>query len=171
VTFVLLVGVAVVALAVAGAVAFARQGKRDYDHSNEVVAGTATNAPPSWAGDHAPEAKLHRRLRDAVAALPRDDVNALEARLAIEQLALAVDDQLVTVARLPERVRAEPLAQVTAAVEAVEDGVARVAANELGQHGAAAVEAALQQLQERVELLAQAHQELEEGGPGSSGVS
>jgi hypothetical protein len=167
VTFVLLVGVAVLALAVAGAVAFARQGKRDYDHSNEVVPGTTSSAPPSWAGDHTPEAKLHRRLRDAVAALPRDDAGVLEARVAIEQLALAVDSQLVTVSRLPERVRAEPLAQVVAAVEAVEDGVARVAANELGQHGAAEVEAALQRLQERVELLAQAHQELDEGGPAS----
>jgi hypothetical protein len=167
VTFVLLLGVAVVALAVAGAVAFARQGKRDYDHSNEVVAGTATNAPPSWAGDHSPEAKLHRRLRDAVAALPRDDASLLEARVAVEQLALAIDDQLVTVSRLPEHVRAQPLAQVAAAVEAVEAGVARVAANELGQHGAAAVDAALKQLQERVELLAQARQELE-GGPDSS---
>ena len=85
----------------------------------------------------------------------------MEARAAIEQLARAVDEQLVTVAKLPDRVKADPLAQATAAVEAVEDGVGRLAANELGQHQAAAVEAALAHARERVELLAQARRELE----------
>jgi hypothetical protein len=157
-----LVAIVVVAIVI-GAVALARSSKRTFTQANEVVPGVSPRAPASWAGEHTPEARLHRRLRDAVAALPRDDVAVLETRLAIEQLALAVDEQLVTVAALPERVRAQPLAQVTAAVEAVEDGVAKVAANELAAHGSAEVDAALGRLQERVELLTQARQELESG--------
>lgn len=157
-TFVLLVIVTIVVAVVLGAMALARQGRRDVER--DAVTGEAA----AWAGQHTPEAKLHRRLHDAVAALPAEDPNVLEARLAIEEVVRAVDAQLVSVSKLPERVRAQPLAQVTAAVEAVEDGVARVAANELGAHGAAGVEAALAQLQERMALLAEAHRELDEGG-------
>lgn len=152
----------VVAVAISvGAALIARRGAREFELANEVVPGISPRAPASWAGDHSPEARLHRRLRDAVAALPRDDMDVLEARLAIEQLALAVDEQLVTVAALPDRVRDDPLAQVAAAVEAVEDSVAKVAANELGQGAASGVEDALARLNERVELLAEARRELE----------
>jgi len=157
VSAVVLIVLVVLLVVVGGAIALARQAKKDAT----LPVSLAPGAPASWAGAHTPEARLHRRLVDAVAALPREDVNVLEARLAIEQLARAVDEQLVTVSKLPERVRAEPLAQVTAAVEAVEDGVARVAANELGAAGAAAVESALAQLTERVQLLDQARRELE----------
>jgi hypothetical protein len=168
VNVVLALVVLVLVASIAGAVALARSGKRSFTKANEVVPGVSPRAPASWAGEHTPEARLHRRLRDAVAALPRDDVGVMEARIAIERLALTVDEQLVTVAALPERVRAQPLAQVTAAVEAVEDGVAKVAANELAAHGSTAVDAALATLQERVELLAQARPELESGGDGAA---
>jgi hypothetical protein len=162
-TFVALVVMLLVVLVV---VALVRQSRRDVER--DPLTGDAA----AWAGQHTPVAKLHRRLAEAVAALPTaDDPNLLEARMAIEQLARAVDDQLVTVARLPERVQDEPLAQATAAVEAVEAGVARVAANELGAHGAAAVEAALHQLEERMALLEQARKELGEAEGGSGGTS
>lgn len=159
--FTILLVALVVLPAIVLMVALARSGTRQLEKSNEVVPGVASRAPTSWGGEHTPEARLHRRLGAAVRALPRDDVNVLEARIAIEQVALAIDDQLVTVAALPERVRAAPLAQVEAAVEALENGVATVAANELGQQGAAAVEAALAQLNERVALLAEARAELD----------
>lgn len=162
-TLVVIVLLAVVVLVVGFGAALARRATQDVERDH------LSGAPAAWAGQHTPEAKLHRRLADAVAALPADDLDVLEARLAIEQLATAVDAQLVTVARLPERVRSAPLAQATAAVEAVEDSVARVAANELGTGRAAEVESALARLQERVDALSQARKELD-GGPPTPGA-
>lgn len=159
----LLAAVGIVALLVVGVVALVNRGRGDVERD------PLTGEAAAWAGQHTPAAKLHRRLAAAVAALPADDPNLLQARLAIEDLARAVDRQLVAVAALPERVRPAPLAQATAAVEAVEDAVGRVAANELGAGGTAAVESALASVQERLELLTQARQELEEG-PGQAAV-
>ena len=52
----------------------------------------------------------------------------MDARVSLEQHALAVDERLVAVAALPERVRDEPLAGVSAAVDAVEAAVASLVA-------------------------------------------
>jgi hypothetical protein len=105
-----------------------RSQKRKYGEANLVVPGTATRAPAEWAGAHSPEARLHRRLRDAVAALranpATEDAWRMDARLSLEQQALVVDERLIAVAALPDRVRGEPLAAVSAAVDAVEAAVA-----------------------------------------------
>ena len=126
-----LIVVAVVAVVAVGLV-WALSGRARYRRDNEVVPGVATKAPGSWAGAHSPEAKLHRRLRDAVrglhaSALP-DDVGLLEVRATLEQQALAVDERLVAVAALPQPVRAAPLAQVEAAVRAIEQASADLTA-------------------------------------------
>jgi hypothetical protein len=120
-------GLVMVAAAVTATVVV-RSQKRKYAEANEVVPGTATGAPAEWAGAHTPEARLHRRLRDAVAALRAnpalEDAYRMDARVSLEQHALAVDARLIAVAALPERVRAVPLASVAAAVDAVEAAVA-----------------------------------------------
>lgn len=153
--------VVLVALAVIGAVVVARSNRTSFAKSNEVVPGVPSRAPASWAGDHTPEARLHRRLRDAVAALPpRDDLTRFEARASLEQHALSVDDQLVAVAALPERVRGEQLALVVAAVDALEAGVVALTASNQGQLEPARIDAALAQVSERVTLLAEARNEL-----------
>jgi hypothetical protein len=132
VTAVLFVLALVVVAAVVAATVVVRTGKRGYAKANQVVPGTATAAPPEWAGAHTPEARLHRRLRDAVEALRAnpglEDGWMLEARVSLEQQALAVDERLVAVAALPERVRGEPLASVGAAVDAVETAAASLVA-------------------------------------------
>lgn len=149
-------------LAAAGAMAVARANRRQFANANEVVPGVATQAPAAWAGAHTPEARLHRRLRDAVAALPpRDDIERFEARASLEQHALAVDEQLVAVAALPERVRGEQLAMVAAAVDALEAGVAALTASSQGQLEPGRIDDALAQVSERVALLAEARTELE----------
>ena len=131
-TGVLLFLLLVVVAAVVAATVVVRSGKRQYAKANEVVPGTPTRAPAEWAGAHSPEARLHRRLRDAVAALRAnpglEDAWRLEARVSLEQHAVAVDERLIAVASLPERVRAEPLASVAAAVDAVEAAVASLVA-------------------------------------------
>ena len=116
--------------AVVAATVVVRAQKRKFAEANVVVPGTGTKAPAEWAGAHTPEARLHRRLRDAVAAVranpAMEDAFMMDARVALEQQALAVDERLIAVAALPERVRAEPLASVGAAVDALETAVAAV---------------------------------------------
>lgn len=128
----ILAGVVVVALAVIGTAILAVRLKRDYARSNQVVPGRATSAPPEWAGAHTPEARLHRRLIDAVAALRahpllEEGTGRLEARVTLEEEALAIDERLVAVAALPERVRAEPLAQIERQVDEIERAAATIA--------------------------------------------
>jgi hypothetical protein len=130
VSTVVLVLVLFVISAVVAATVVVRNQKRTFAEANEVVPGTASKAPAEWAGAHTPEARLHRRLRDAVEALranpTMEDAFMMDARVSLEQQALAVDERLIAVAALPERVRAEPLASVAAAVDALESAVAAV---------------------------------------------
>ena len=157
-TVVVVLVLLVVAALVAGTVVV-RSGKRNYAKANEVVPGTATRAPAEWAGAHTPEARLHRRLRDAVEALranpAMEDAWMLDARVSLEQHALAVDGRLIAVAALPERVRDEPLAGVAAAVDAVEVAVASLAVSGSESDRRSGVEQAMIQVEERVALLAE----------------
>lgn len=158
-------------LVVAGVAGVAIRQRQGFAAANEVVPGVASGAPSSWAGAHTPEARLHRRLRDAVAALRAGSGQAAElagARARLEQQALAVDERLVAVAALPERLRAEPLADVAAAVDAVEEAAASIvrAGPSLALEAGGGIDALLAELNERVALLAEARAELEGGTAG-----
>jgi hypothetical protein len=122
----------VVASAVVAATVVVRTNKRKFAEANVILPGTTTKAPAEWAGAHTPEARLHRRLRDALAAVRAnpalEDAFRMDARVSLEQQALAVDERLIAVAALPEGVRAEPMASVAAAVDAVEAAVAALVA-------------------------------------------
>lgn len=148
----------VVVLALVVAAVVVRAGRKSYAAANEIVPGTTTRAPADWAGGHTPEARLHRRLRDAVAALranpAMEDAWAMEARVSLEQRALAVDEQLVAVAALPRSVRAARLDAVAAAVDAVEAAVASMAdTSAAGEQ--AGLDRAMAEVAERLALLAQ----------------
>jgi hypothetical protein len=138
VTAVLVFVVLLLVLAGAGAAAVVSGQRARFHKANQVVPGLPSRAPAAWAGAHTTEAKLHRRLRDAIAAMRANpavkDGWAIDSRVALEHHALAVDDRLVAVAALPEPVRAQPLAAVADAVAAVEAAVASLAASgpELG---------------------------------------
>lgn len=98
---------------------------------NQVVPGHAGPAPVSWAGAHTPEARLHRRLRDAMAAaraLP--DLGGTDAGTwaELDRYALALDARLVAIARLPGHVQGPPLARVGADIEALEDAIGALTA-------------------------------------------
>lgn len=166
-SFLLVALVAVVVVAVAaGAVALTLTGRRSYKAANQIVPGVDTRAPKSWAGAHTPEAKLHRRLRDAVRALHAgplaDDTLLLDLRVTLEQQALAIDDRLIAVAALPDRVRAQPLAQVEAAVRAIEDATADLTSRMLG---AASPQPAIEELNRRLDSVAAAREELDRTFP------
>ncbi len=125
---VVLVLVLFVAAAAVAATMVVRSQKKSYARANEVVPGRATKAPAEWAGAHTPEARMHRRLRAAVEALranpAMEDAFMLDARVSLEEQAVSVDERLIATAALPEGVRAEPLARLAPAVDAVEAAVA-----------------------------------------------
>jgi hypothetical protein len=152
-------------LILAGGVAIGTGVARAHRRDNQVVPGVATRAPAAWAGAHTPEARLHRRLRDAVRAVHAADGVAADPTLrsALEREALAVDAELVAVAALPAAVRAEPLTRVEAAVAAVESAAAALAGG-VGDADRAG-RRALDEVHERLRLLAEAHAELDQGRP------
>ena len=161
----LFLGLVIVA-AVVTATVVVRKGKEQYARANEVVPGAATKAPKDWAGAHTPEARLHRRLRDAVAALranpAMEDAWRMDARVSLEQHALAVDERLIAVAALPERVRSEPLAGVSAAVDAVEAAVASLVAGPAPE-ARSGLDRAMAEVESRVAELPQGNGGLQQG--------
>lgn len=157
--------VAVVAALAAGASALAKRAKRDYDAGNTTVPGRSGTVPDSWGGSHDPEARLHRRLVDAMAALRAnqsfdDDGALLDLRVALEQQALALDERLVATAALPAHLKADPLAQVTEAVDEVERTVADLATTSAAD-ARPALEAALEDLRMRTTLLSEVQAQLD----------
>lgn len=122
----------VIAVAVSSVVVLINhRQQRAVTRANQVTAGRPTLAPPSWALSHEPEARLHRRLRDAVAALgapgATETGTTLMLRVDLEQGAADLDDHLVAISRLPPADRTAALQTVTAAVACIEAGVAHYA--------------------------------------------
>ncbi|MFK7918773.1 MAG: hypothetical protein AB8G14_11880 [Ilumatobacter sp.] len=98
--------VASIGAVVAFGVMLAVRSKQEFVTQNEVVPGRKSPAPASWAGAHSREAKLHRRLGDAVRGArqnPRFVELGLAAQMtAIEAEAFAIDERLVAAAALPK---------------------------------------------------------------------
>ncbi len=164
---ILVVGLIFVVL---GTIAYvALRNAQDFSDANELIPGVSTGAPKAWAGAHSPEARLHRRLRDAMTALRAnrslDEPALVEVREALEREALAVDDRLVAAAALPKNVRDEPIRQVAEAVDAVEAAVADIV---LLRGPGADVQRGLEQVRTRLALVAEARAELEAGSGSSS---
>ncbi len=148
------------------AVALAVRGKREYDRSNEVVPGVASSAPSSWAGAHSPEARLHRRLRDAVAALranPNLEAHGLSRQTAdLEREALAIDERLVAAAALPECTRADAVAAFEPLVTTFEDAVTQLVTSATVADSKELVEQAVTDADLRLQALAAARAEVEQ---------
>src|SRR6476661_5572682 len=81
-----------------------RSQKRALIRDNQLIPGRPTLAPRSWAVSHEPEARLHRRLRDAMAALHAADSldtgSTIVLRADLEQTTIDLDDHLVAVSQL-----------------------------------------------------------------------
>lgn len=120
----LVVGVAAVIVAVVH-----HNQQRSITSANELMPGRPTRAPRAWAVSHDPEARLHRRLRDAMAALHAanafDTGSTVMLRADLEQTALNLDDHLVAVAQLAPAQKDQLLQSITATVESIEAAVAR----------------------------------------------
>ena len=165
-TYLLLAGL--VAAFVVGYVAL--RNAQDFSDANEIVPGVPTNAPKGWAGAHSPEARMHRRLRDAVAALQSnaslDAPDMVAIRADIEAQALAVDERLIAAAALSKAHREEPLRQIEDAVQSVEAAVASVV--DLRGPSMGSIEQGLDDVRARLRHVEEAHAELEGLAPGSA---
>ncbi|MEM8619003.1 MAG: hypothetical protein AAGF73_04725 [Actinomycetota bacterium] len=150
---------------IAFGVALAVRGKREYDTANEIVPGIPSAAPDSWAGSHSPEAKLHRRLRDAVAALRANPHVAkqglADTTAALEREALAIDERLIAAAALPERTRADAVAAFEPLVTGLEDAMTDLVTSVQVAKSQELVERAVSDADLRLQALAEARAEVE----------
>ncbi|PVY32788.1 hypothetical protein [Williamsia muralis] len=135
---VVVVLVACVAAAV-GVFLMTRRIRDSAVRSNEIIPGQPTNAPASWAGSHDPEARLHRRIRDALALLRADpkleyDGERIDARVRIELAATDLDNWLIAVSTTPPRLRETALAHADSAVTELENVAAALSGGATVQH-------------------------------------
>jgi len=119
-----------VAAVIGFGVALAVRAKREFASQNEVVPGRTSPAPASWAGAHSREARLHRRLGDAVRgahANPRAvELGLAKQMRAIDTEAMAIDERLVAAAALPITHRDAAIDQLEADVVALETTIAEM---------------------------------------------
>ncbi|OLR91737.1 hypothetical protein [Actinokineospora bangkokensis] len=129
--------VVVLVLLVVGGVWFASSlashAKRKQVAQSGIAGGTPV--PASWAGDHSPEARMHRRLvaaSRALESLPLGDVASIERKVDIEQRINGINAQLVSAAVVSGGSKAQILAALEAQVAEVEGDVARVVVDRRG---------------------------------------
>lgn len=126
---VLLVVVLAVAAVVLFAVALARRSKAQLAAGLESP-GMPPGAPAEWAGQHTPEAKMHRRLialARSLAAIPLGGAAEIERRVALEQRIQQLDQRLIGLASAPEAARREATAAMEPEVAAAEAAVGALA--------------------------------------------
>ncbi|MCU1498245.1 MAG: hypothetical protein JWM47_2198 [Acidimicrobiales bacterium] len=163
----IIVLIAVLSVVVVGVLAV--RNKAAFEEQAKLMPGVATSAPTAWAGSHEPEARLHRRLRDAMAALAAnqafdDDGSLLDLRVDLQQQAVALDEQLVITSALPLHLRAEPLGRIGGAVDAIEQAVADLAGSSVAEVSAR-MSRVLDEVSTRTGIVAQARAALDELGP------
>jgi hypothetical protein len=162
-----LILILVVAAIVGAGFTLAVRARREFRQQNEVVPGVPSAAPASWAGAHSPEARLHRRLRDAVAAAHRAakvsgvDIDAATARIDVE--AAALDDRLVAAAALPASHRAAAVERLDPLVASLEGTVASLVDRVFDSTGPRELlEQSLDEADIALEALARARAEVEQ---------
>jgi len=133
-TAVLVIIVLMIVAAGAGIVVVVRRLQAANRRRAQLIPGVNAGVPDSWAGSHDPEARLHRRLRDALGALrssPTLDYDGMliDARVRLEAAATEFDGRLVALSQLPSDAKTPMLADAEAAVGQVETVVAELIAN------------------------------------------
>ncbi|MEM9747698.1 MAG: hypothetical protein AAF945_13460 [Actinomycetota bacterium] len=154
-------------------VALALRSRREFAEQNEVVPGTPSSAPASWAGAHSREAKLHRRLGAAVRsarAHPRVEELGLASQLAaIDAQAISLDEQLVAGAALTEPHRTAAIDRVEEQTAALEATIGELVAGLAESAPRSQLDAAIANADERLAALAAARDEVEELDRRASG--
>lgn len=170
ITILLIVAVAAI---VGFGVALAVRSKKEFSEQNEVVPGVKSAAPASWAGAHSREARLHRRLGDAVkgaSANPRFVELGLAPQMkAIEAEAVAIDERLVAAAALPAAHRDAAIDPLEANVVELEDTIAAMVTGVTVADSKELLQAAVSAADIRLQALAQARAEVEQIDRQASG--
>jgi hypothetical protein len=163
-----------VAAAAAGGAAIAigaQRVKQNTQRGQQISPGTPSAVPLGWAGAHTPEAKLHRRLGQAMSGLraaTEDDVLVMANVEVVEREALKIEQQLVGASRMADRLKGPTIAQLGAAVDQIENVSAQLIQRS-SELSAGDVQTQLAELSERLELLDQARAELDQGPtPGTA---
>ncbi len=129
-TWIIVVLLAIVVLAVVAATGFAIALVRNSRRQQRAEARMPfpSHAPLSWSGSHVPEARLHRRIRSALRAFdqPAGALSAaqLDAQVTLTVAAQELDDRLVTIASLPESEKGAAIEAATADVADLERRIA-----------------------------------------------
>ncbi len=161
---------ALLVLAVVGVVGFgvalAVRSKQEFSEQNQVVPGRPSPAPASWAGAHSREAKLHRRLGDAVKGAhqnPRFVELGLAAQMtAIDAEALAIDERLVAAAALPVAHRDGAIDQLETKVDELEATIVELVTSVTVADSKEQLEVAVSAADLKLQALAQARAEVEQ---------
>lgn len=135
-----------------------RKQQREY---RQVVPGVGPEAPAEWAGAHSLEAKLHRRIRDAVKAAHAQPNAPVSGLAALDNAAVALDSRLIGAAALPVTHRAAAIAELAPLVERFEDRVAEFARSAAPDALGAAFDQSMQQIRAELDALAEARAEVE----------
>ena len=131
VLIVLIVAVLVIA-GLGGAFAFAlMNSSKKTLAANAAIPGVDVVVPESWGGSHDPEARLHRRIRDAVRALDATIASTTAAQIDDRARLLVsaheLDERLVAIWSLPAAAKPAALAEVEQGVAALEAAAAQTA--------------------------------------------
>lgn len=144
-------------------------GARALSRRNRVSPDVPTPAPTSWLAAPTAPARLHRRLRSAVAvaraaaASPGANPQLADIARELESEAVALDGHVVVTARMPTRDRRAHSAALSARIREVERlaGQLSVEAAQAQAHRVAAGQpTALDQLAEQLDALEQARREV-----------
>lgn len=154
-----------VAAVVGFGVALAVRSRAEFTEQNQVVPGRRSPAPASWAGAHSREAKLHRRLGDAVKGArenPRFIELGLAAQMnALDAEAMAIDERLVAAASLPAAHRDAAIDPLETHVVALEAAVAEMVTSITVADSKEQLEAAVSAADIKLHALAAARAEVE----------
>lgn len=161
----LVVAVAVAAVGGAAVALGARRVKQNTLRSQEIAPGQPSAAPLGWAGAHTPEAKLHRRLGDAMSGLRKatESDSLVTANVeVVEREALKIEGQLVAASHLAPRLKGPAIDELSVAVDQIENVSAQLIQRS-AELSAGDVKAQLDELTERLQLLDEARAELDRG--------
>ena len=154
-----------VAAIVGFGVALAVRARREFAEQNQVVPGRPSPAPASWAGAHTREARLHRRVGDAVRGAhtnPRLVELGLASQMrAIDTEAMAIDERLVAAAALPATHRDAAVDALEVNVEQLEATIAQMVTSITVADSKQQLEQAVSAADLRLQALAEARAEVE----------
>lgn len=161
--WVILVIIAVVVIG--GGVALASgllsDSRKQLDDYSRVVPGVGPEAPAAWAGAHSPEAKLHRRLRDAVKAAHAQPSVSVTDLAGLDHAAAALDERLIGAAALPTSHRDAAIAEIEPLVARFEDAVAGLARAAAPEALGVAFEQSMAAIEAQLAAIAEARAEVE----------